>query len=126
MKNELLEVAALGFGMVISVSILFTSAIESLTSGSVVSQMPSMITEQARYYGLMAIALSAVALYVFYVLLKKKNSLVSKMIILLSGGLGILLAGSQLILAHGDWMQIGISVIFGYAFYVLASKGLKR
>jgi len=129
MKEEtkkIVETLLFGVGLIVAILLSFTAAIQSFTTGAVLTQMPSFITEQAHYYGLTGCAIGGLFAGIFYVELKKKNSAISKGLISLGGLVGILLAGSQLILAHGDMTQIAIAIMFGYLFFIMLQKGIKR
>lgn len=125
MRNELVE--TLLEGLAFGVAVLFAISSGIIFAGGTVSEfVPSMIVDNAKSYGMLGFAIAVVSAIALFSVLKKFNSKLSKGLLAIGGGLGIVLCGIQVVIAHGNFVLIGISFVFGYICYIIITKSLKR
>jgi len=126
MKNVLLETIVEGVAFTVGVSVLVISSMQIIASAGISPSVPSFLVENISHYGILAVLLSILTVAATYIMLKMKNSALSKGFFILGGVSGIMLCGVQIIIAQGNLMQIGLAAVLAYICYLFVSKGIKR
>jgi len=126
MNNILLETILSGIAFGLSLQIFIISSMQIFVAAPISTNVPSFIIKNISQYGILMVILSGIIIFVTYRILKSKNSIISRSFFVLAGILGMIICGIQIILARGNFEQIGLAVLLIYICYRIVLKGLKR